>query len=156
MHLWPENKCYLDNIFFFFLDKHLIWFLCERFRENNFLKLLGALRWAGGVSAVVPSVPATAIVLQGYQPKHLWCSGRGSPALSSDCSVACWAQGAHPTGSRAQIVHRLLLFSLCRLFFFPKCSFIFLINFFCHLWVRHKWQKKNSLLLSPPCSGGRF
>lgn len=60
-----------------------------------------------------------------------------------------------PIGSRAQIVHKHLLSSLCCLFFSPSVHF-FSILIFCHLCVRHKWQKENSLLLSPPCSGGSF
>lgn len=108
LHLWPESKCYLDSIFFF-LDKHLILFLCEQFRENNFLKLLGELRWAGGFLLLcLLSLPL---------------SYKGTSQSSCGAGLTCPAQwllsgllgtgSTHPTGSSAQIVHRLLLSSLC-------------------------------------------
>lgn len=56
VHLWPENKHYFNDISFF-LGKHLIWVLCEQFREDNFLKLLHELRWAGFLLFCLLSLP---------------------------------------------------------------------------------------------------
>lgn len=70
--------------------------------------------------------------------------------------MTCWAQGTHiqlAAGLKLSIDFCSLL---CPVNFFSPSIHFFSLLIFCHLWLCHKWRKEDSLLLSPPCSGGSF
>lgn len=135
--LCPENKRYLgDAFFFFFRDKRLILFLCERFRVNMFFKAARRIKVSGKGFCCFSCRPCHC---RGFRSARAEAAAALWPVLAV-CSSHLVPGGPCPPLSRAQVIHSLLRSSVALLFgffFSPERSFSPLL-ISCRFWLLHK------------------